>query len=175
MALLRTFPTCRYSLVTLLVLIAIAPFSSGQELPKGWTVPAASSTRQAFRQKDRNRFLVATGDFNGDGKQDKAVLLVNKATSKLGFFVCLTTTTGCDWQRLEEMDIAFPDVMGIDTVKSGKYETACGKGYWEWEKDEPETLVTKRDAIELFKDESASSIYVYNPKKRTFTPIATSD
>jgi len=73
------------------------------------------------------------------------------------------------------MDIAFLDVMGIDTVKSGKYETACGKGYWECEKDEPETLVTKRDAIEFFKDESASSIYVYNPKKRTFTPIATSD
>lgn len=97
MALLRTFPTCRYSLVTLLVLIAIAPFSSGQELPKGWTVPAASSTRQAFRQKDRNRFLVATGDFNGDGKQDKAVLLVNKATSKLGFF-CLPHDD--DWLRL---------------------------------------------------------------------------
>jgi hypothetical protein len=119
--------------------------------------------------------LIATGDFNGDGVQDRALLLVNRGTSKLGLFVCLATANGCDWHRLEEMDIAFLDVMGIATVKSGKYETACGKGYWECGKDEPETLVTKRDAIEFFKDESASSVYVYSPKKHAFTAIAISD
>jgi hypothetical protein len=55
--------------------------------------------------------------------------------------------------------------MGIAGVKPGQYETACGKGYWECGKDEPEKLSTKRDAVEFFKDESASSVYVYNPRK----------
>ena len=159
----------------LMAFVAFVGSCSAQELPRGWTTPPATLTRQDFRHNDPNRFLVATGDFNEDGIQDKAVLLVNKGTAKLGFFVCLTIAKGCDWHRLEIMDIAFLDVMGIATVKSGKYETACGKGYWECGKEEPETLVTKRDTIEFFKDESASSVYVYNPKKRNFTSIATSD
>jgi len=65
--------------------------------------------------------------------------------------------------------------MGIAKVKSGEYETACGKVYWDCEKEEPEKLKTKRDAVEFFKDESASSVYVYNPVKHKFTSVATSD
>jgi GH18 family chitinase len=160
---------------TTLLLIALAGVCSAQVMPTGWTKPASKLTRQDFRQKDPNHFLVVTGDFNGDGVQDKAMLLVNQRTQKLGFFVCLTTETGCDWHRLEVMDIAFLDVMGIAKVKPGQYDTACGKGYWECGKDEPEKLSTKRDAVEFFKDESASSVYVYNPKTRKFISIATSD
>jgi hypothetical protein len=73
------------------------------------------------------------------------------------------------------MDIAFLDVMGIAKVKPGQYETACGKGYWECGKDEPEKFSTRRDAVEFFKDESASLVYVYNVKKHTLVSVATSD
>jgi len=73
------------------------------------------------------------------------------------------------------MDIAFLDVMGIAKVDPGQYEAACGKGYWECGKSEPEKLSTTRDAVEFFKDESASSVYVYNPAKHKFTSVATSD
>ncbi len=120
-----------------------------------------------------DRFLTAIGDFNGDGVQDRALLLVRG--SKLGVFVCLTTAQGCDWRRLEEMDLAFIGVMGIAAVRPGKYKTACGKGYWECEKDEPALLVLKHDAIEFFKDESASSYYVFDRQKNTFVAIAISD
>jgi hypothetical protein len=132
-------------------------------------------TAQEFRRKAPNHFLVVKGDFNGDGVQDEALLLVNQRTQKMGFFVCLTTATGCDWHRLEVMEIAFFDVMGIAKVKPGKYETACGKGYWECGKDEAERLKTKRDAVEFFKDASASSVYVYNPATHKFVSVATSD
>lgn len=152
-----------------------ATVCSSQELPAGWRKPPGSMTGQEFRQKDPSQFLVVKGDFNGDGVQDKALLLVNDHTHQMGFFVCLTTTTGCDWHRLEVMEIAFLDVMGIAKVKPGEYETACGKGYWECGKDEPEKLRTKRDAIEFFKDESASSVYIYNPTTRKFVSVATSD
>jgi hypothetical protein len=158
-----------------LFLAALTGVCAAQEMPNGWTKPAAKLTRQDFRRTDPNHFLLATGDFNGDGVPDKALLLVNQRTQKLGFFVCLTTETGCDWHRLETMDIAFLDVMGIAKVEPGQYETACGKGYWECGKDEPEKLSTKRDAVEFFKDESASSVYVYNPRTRKFFSVATSD
>jgi len=158
-----------------LPLIALVGVCLAQEMPTGWTKPAPNLTRQDFRRKDPNHFLAVTGDFNGDGVQDKALLLVNQRTQKLGFFVCLTTETGCDWHRLEVMDIAFLDVMGIAKVKPGQYETACGKGYWECGKDEPEKLATKRDAVEFFKDESASSVYIYSPRTNKFISVATSD
>jgi hypothetical protein len=158
-----------------LFLVALATACSAQELPSGWTKPATKLTRQAFRRNDPNHFLVATGDYNGDGVPDQALLLVNEGARKLGFFVCLETATGCDWHRLEVMDIAFLDVMGIARVKPGDYQTACGKGYWDCGKDEPKKLSTKRDAVEFFKDESASSVYVYNLKKHKFIPVATSD
>jgi len=158
-----------------LSLLGFAGICSAQELPTGWTRPTPKLTHQEFRRKDPNHFLFVTGDFNGDGVQDKALLLVNQRSQKLGFFVCLTIATGCDWHRLEVMDIAFLDVMGIAKVKPGQYETACGKGYWECGKDEPEKLKTKRDAVEFFKDESASSVHVYNSAKRKFISVATSD
>ena len=158
-----------------MLLLGLTTLCSAQQLPAGWTKPPAKLTGQQFRAKDSNHFLVVKGDFDGDGVQDKALLLVDQHNHKMGFFVCLTTGTGCDWHRLEVMDIAFLDVMGIAKVKPGDYETACGKGYWECGKDEPEKLKTKRDAVEFFKDESASSVYVYNPKTRKFGSVATSD
>jgi GH18 family chitinase len=158
-----------------LLLLGLATVCSAQQLPAGWTKPPAKLIGQDFRQKDPNHFSVVKGDFNGDGVQDKALLLVNQRTQKMGFFVCLTTPTGCAWHRLEVMDIAFLDVMGIAKVKPGQYETACGKGYWECGKDEPKKLKTKRDAVEFFKDESASSVYVYNSIKNKFISVATSD
>src|SRR5713101_6611401 len=155
-------------LTTALFLALSTNVCLSQEMPAGWTKPAATLTGQEFMCKSLNYFLFVTGDFNADGVQDKALLLVNQHTQKLGFFVCLMTARGCDWHRLEVMDIAFLDVMGIAKVKPGQYETACGK-------DEPEKLSTKRDAVEFFKDESASSVYVYNPGKHKFISVATSD
>jgi len=77
-----------------------------QELPIGWAIPPSNMTRQEFRQKDPNRFLSVKGDFNGDGVQDKALLLVNLHSHKMALFVCLTAKRGCDWRRLEVMDVA---------------------------------------------------------------------
>src|SRR5260370_25520423 len=165
----------RTSLAALVLLAMGATFCPAQELPSGWHSPSAKQTTQDFRRRDSKHFLLAIGDFNGDGVQDKALLLVNDKTSKLGLFVCLTTARGCDWHRLEEMDLPFIDVMGIATVKPGKYTTACGKGYSDCEKDEPELLVLKHHAVEFFKDESASSYYVYDQRTNDFIAIGISD
>jgi hypothetical protein len=110
-----------------LFLLGLATVCSAQQLPVGWTKPPANLTGQQFREKDPNHFLVVKGEFNGDGVQDKAMLLVNQHTQKMGFFVCLTTATGCDWHRLEVMDIAFLDVMGIARVKPGGTKPRAGK------------------------------------------------
>ncbi len=158
----------------LLVCILVA-CSAAQDVPKGWHHPESKLTRQDFRKKDPKRFLRVDGDFNGDGIQDQALLLVSQDGTKLGFFVCLRGATGCSWHRLEAMDIAFIDVMGIALVKPSKTKTACGKGYWECGNDETETLLLKHDAVEFFKDESASSTYFFDSKTHRFKAVAISD
>lgn len=159
----------------LLTISLVCKAAAPQEFPKGWHIPPANLTRQEFRRGERNHFLVAVGDFNGDGIPDKAFLLVNDESSELGLFVCLKTSNGCDWRRLEEMDKGFLDFMGIATVKSGRYQTACGKGYWECDKGEPSILILKHAAIEFFKEDSASSYYVYDRQKNDFIAVAISD
>jgi len=159
----------------LLTIGFVCKAAPAEDFPKGWHTPPASLTHQEFRRRERSRFLVAVGDFNGDGVPDKAFLLVNEESSELGLFVCLKTPTGCDWRRLEEIDIGFLDLMGIATVKSGRYETACGKGYWECDLGEPAVLILKHAAIEFFKEDSASSYYVYDRQKNDFTAVAISD
>src|SRR5215469_12862426 len=125
----------------LLTIGFVCKAAPAEDFPKGWHTPPASLTHQEFRRRERSRFLVAVGDFNGDGVPDKAFL----------------------------------DLMGIATVKSGRYETACGKGYWECDLGEPAVLILKHAAIEFFKEDSASSYYVYDRQKNDFTAVAISD
>jgi hypothetical protein len=54
--------------------------------------------------------------------------------------------------------------MGIATLPAGRYRTACGKGYFECEAQEPEELVMQWDGIDLFYEESADSVH-YLPKR----------
>jgi hypothetical protein len=65
--------------------------------------------------------------------------------------------------------------MGIDTVTTGDYKTACGKGYWECKKSEPEILNLKHVAINYFKFESANSFFYWDDKTGSFKRIWISD
>lgn len=76
-----------------MLLLGLTTLGSAQQLPAGWTKRPANLTGQQFREKDSNHFLVVKGDFDGDGVQDRALLLVDQHNHKMGFFVCLTTAT----------------------------------------------------------------------------------
>jgi len=80
---------------------------------------------------------------------------------------------GFSWLTLATIDWGkkYPKVnlaMGVDVVKPGKYETACGKGYWECEKGEPKILELKRPAINYFKLASANSFFFLDDKSNSF-------
>ena len=138
--------------------------------PAGWRLPTEadySGDWLAFRQDVPTPFHVEA-DFNGDGVRDDAWILLR--------------STGVGWRVVARVsqkgaaartcDLVEPDgdasaqYHGIALVKPGRYETACGKGYFECETGEPEVLDLKRPAIEFFKYESASSIFFWESKAK---------
>jgi hypothetical protein len=140
--------------------------------PTGWRFPTQADYKDdwvAFRDKLPEPFHVH-GDFNGDQQTDDAWMLLRKDNRGWGLFVFLARPGGPPQViKVEEngMDLS-PQSMGINLVKPGKYETACGKGYSDCGPGEPPVLKLK-----YFVFESAS--VHWNEKKQQFGKIATSD
>lgn len=115
-------------------------------------------------------------DFDGDGKQDVARLLINDRENKMGLFVKLSSRPDDKELKLEEFDDkSWIEIMGISVVKPGKYKTACGKGYFECKKGEPEILRLKNPAMDFFKFGSANFYFLGDAKAESFQRIWISD
>ena len=144
-------------------------------LPSGWREPTREEASGSWRQKSPTRFLKVEGDFNGDGRLDVAQILVDPSTRKFGLFVKFGSAG--QWQLLLALDLTFLGRYGIDYVKPGKYETACGKGYGNWAcaHNEPDWLQLSHPGIDLFYTESSDSIYFWDQPSKKFRKVVMSD
>ena len=159
------------------LLIALFPgVLVAQDLPPAWRKPLRAEASDEWRQKSPNRFLVVRADFDGDGKQEDAELLVNPATNECALFVKLASKK--QWEMIDKpFDIGSLDRFGIDLVKPGEHKTACGKGYGNYAcaHGEPDVLKVSNPAIVLFYRESSDSIFYWDSNKKVFREIVMSD
>jgi hypothetical protein len=151
-------------------------------LPEGWRYPTAEELSDEPERKDSpTKYIKAVADFNGDGIDDEAYLLKSTKFSGEGLLVRLSDKRkGYRWLTLDTTDWGkeYPKVnlgMGVAIAKPGKYKTACGKGYGDCEKGEPEVLKLNRPAIDYFKFESANSFFFWDDKTHKFKRIWISD
>jgi hypothetical protein len=128
-----------------------------------------------WRKKDPNLFLKVTADFDGDGIEDTATILINDKENKMGLFAALSSQPGKRIKLVEFDSKSWSEVMGIAVAEPGTYKTACGKGFWDCKADESAVLKLHRPAINLFKIESANSFFIWNPKTKNFNRIWISD
>lgn len=147
------------------------------KLPAKWKKPSALELDGEWRTRDTKRFSVVEGDFNGDGLVDQARLLISTHGHRLGLIIFLASKSGemKSYQVVVEQDPSAIHTMGIAKVLPGKYKTACGKGYWECKNDDTPEVLIKLDAIEYFKEESASSYFLWDAKKKLFKRVWVSD
>lgn len=119
--------------------------------------------------------MVVRGDFDGDGKQDVAELLVNPSIKQFGVFVKLAAAG--QWHSLITFDLEAIGRYAIDFVKPGKYKTACGKGYGDYAcaHGEPDFLVLKHPAVDFIYTHSSDIIYYWDQKSKTFLEVQMSD
>lgn len=160
----------------LLSMLITPTIFSAQAPPIGWRRVSPRIAGETWRKKSPTKFLVVRADFDGDGRADLAELLVDPTTKKVAIFVKLSSTE--KWQMIgEPFDLAYLDRFGIDLVKPGKYETACGKGYDDsfCAHGEPDYLTLSYPAIDLIYTESADIIFYWDPKSKGFRQIQMSD
>jgi hypothetical protein len=163
------FKTLSFGIIAILF-----PLTALAQDMSGWRSPSQSDLGDdsEWRKESKDLYLLAKADFDGDGKEDEACLMINDKENKLGLFVFLSRHGKTSPLLLDAMsDKKWVEVMGVAVAKPGAYKTACGKGYWACEKDEPPVLKLERPAIDFFKAESANSFFVWDGMKKEFNKI----
>jgi hypothetical protein len=130
-----------------------------------------------FRSTKPTPFHV-TQDFNGDSLLDEAWILLARKGAGWALFVFLTPSTGKSPAVITlEMDSGkIPaQSMGIAPVSPGRYQTACGKGYWECKSGEAPVLNIRLAAIDFFAYESANSYFWWDTRTSRFIRTWMSD
>lgn len=159
------------------LLVVISCALDNKFLPQGWRMPGASEIGNDWRDNAPDGFLIARGDFNGDGIEDEARLLLSKKGNKMGLFAFLSQEAKSFRIILldEKDDAEYIEVFGVTTVSPGLYKTACGKGYWECNEAETPEIFIKYDAIDYFKIESANCYFYWDSQTKSFKIIWISD
>jgi hypothetical protein len=144
-------------------------------LPAGWRFPNKSEAREVWRKKSNLNFLKVSADFDGDQIKDQSAVLVSIDGKRFGIFVWLGNNKQVPLEIFVNVEYAHLSSMGIDLFVKGFYKTACGKGYFDCKEGEPAELNLQNDSINFFKNESASSIFYWNPEQKKFIRTWMSD
>ncbi len=165
----------KLALVLSLIIVGSFSFAASTkkiDLPKGWK--PTKPIKDSGCDRSKTDLLTAEGDFNGDGKPDRAKLLA-KATGKgIGLWVWLSKEDQPILIKETESEDGKHDI-GISLLKPGSYKTACGKGYWQCKGDEVSKVNLKNDGIDLMFCESANALFYWDEISKKFKEIPTSD
>ena len=134
-------------------------------MPPGWRLPTDSELAYgpSFREQNATRYLVAKGDFDGDGIDDIARLLVT-ANGK-GYGLVLTfggRSREGKHLMLERGLVTDLALVGIDVESVGDRELICrgtDAGYDWCRPGEPTKLVLRNPAILRFVEGKSGYLY----------------
>jgi beta-lactamase regulating signal transducer with metallopeptidase domain/ankyrin repeat protein len=142
------------------------------ELVRGWRAPTQAELDKLPARKDSpTRYVQATADLDGDGKQDQAALLIASDESKEALFVKLSSRNPDAWTfaaqkvRRPQGGIA---LSGISIHEPGRIPRMCDKGYGRpCDPAEPK-LVLQHQGIDYFDFEGAASVVYYDNVNQQF-------
>lgn len=166
-------------IMTLLLFLLLPSFVAfGQSPPEGWRFPNKSDYRGNWRKfrKDVPMPYHVRVDLNGDKLVDDVWILIPTNGNGQGLFVFLGQRSGNS--RVVQLDYSeglAPQSMYLSELEPGRYDTACGKGYWECATGEPAILRLVRPGVVYAMYESASSVFYWDTEKKEFTRVWLTD
>ncbi len=165
-------------LFALLNIISMAYAQTKPSFPKEWR-PASKSDYSEEDLSFMNHRVPNNvhADFNGDGLEDSAWILVKDIEKKWELFVFVGKKADeYELIKLDENKMTTDKLhMGLSRIPKGKHKTACGKGYWDCSAGEPEILNLKNPGIDYFVFESANSVFYWDNHIKGFKRIWLSD
>jgi hypothetical protein len=181
------------AILSILFQLSIIAFAESEIfLPTGWKRPSDPIFNQAWRNASKQKYLALGADLNCDGLIDSALILQPESGKGIGVFVFLKDAAGnykCisiyesmkDKANIENLKPNVKDkiqnqyrvVWGIEEVINGIYKTACGKGYYDCNKGEPEEINLKCSSINFFLSEGANCFYYWDSRLCNFFCVNT--
>lgn len=159
-------------IICTLLLIVFFSCSNFKQSVQGWKFPEKKDLSEDWRAIDPNFFSYVIGDFDGNGKADRAFLAISDDNTQVALIVELN---GNKYYIPREFLKSKLPIIGIKKVVSGEYLTACGKGYFDCKNGEFSTVKTPNDSIEVFKYEGDSSLFYWDKEIQSFKEIWISD
>ena len=146
----------------------------GVAIPAGWRAPTTVElgTRGSSRAGSG---IVVFGDFNCDGREDEAALLVTTDGSRGALFAFISEPSGLRMKLLFERDARGIKGVTISRVSPGRYPTMCSKGYYACAPGEAKNITLRCDAIDENYSERADVYYYWDLKTKSFQAVQMSD
>jgi hypothetical protein len=148
------------------------------DFPNGLILPTDEIlSLEPLRDKSPTKFINVSADFNGDGKIDYAFLLHDVKENKSVLAVKVSINEKYKWQVFDKLKYKWTEVsLGIDLAEPDTYETACGKGYWECEKGEPEKLNLDKPGFWYYPfEQGGAEIFYWDVSKNDFSNVIMND
>ena len=146
------------------MLLVALPVLAQKDLPYGWHKP------RAFELGTRTRVaLEVHADFDGDGREDTAVILADDRGRAVGVFAFPSSTSR--WVKLDSEAVAELRGWQIQLAKPGNYETTCP------EDDaacKPGTLTLEHPGIDSFQKGKPHTLFYWDAEGKAFKHVALS-
>jgi len=139
-----------------IMVAACGPDNSGGDWRPVTLESLQGSVNYEYRTGDRGDGLSADGDFDGDGKSDRAVLVSDEAAGKYAVRVELSSG---EEHIVAEADLADLPLVGLSTVPAGAYQTACGRGLGDCPEDAAQVIDLQNDGFTLAAFEASSRTF----------------
>ena len=154
-----------------LLFIPLYAHAGGPGMPEGYRMPSEQELSLPERNSDKYRYVMAPGDFNGDGLIDGAFLAVNddKKEVALYAFLCTDKDQVYKWYKLESFEYESIKFTGIRLIRPQTISF-----YPDINDEKKQKLRIVHDSLELFQFEGSRSVFYYEPKSEKFERIWTS-
>ncbi|MBY0510139.1 MAG: hypothetical protein K2P94_08280 [Rhodospirillaceae bacterium] len=131
-------------------------------VPPGWdkVVPfdLLGTGDFGFRASQVDGYMEAGGDFDGDGRPDRAEVYLNRHTGKHAVFITLNARAVARVYKVIEAPANLLVRIGISRAVPGEYRNACASG----KTCTPATFTTKHDGLAYFTFESAAQVVYWD-------------
>ncbi len=167
-----------YISLGLIFIFAFSVFGQIPKAPSGWRFPQAKDMKGLWKEnkKDTPMPYKISGDFNADKLKDEVWILIPTSRKGSGLFVFLgQINKSFRSVQIEYSEDGKPQDMYLSVADKGKYDTACGKGYWDCKEGESPVLNLKSQGIWYGLYESSASIFYWDVPRKTFERIWISD